>query len=475
VRTALPASAGALFVVALLLASPASANGRFPQSNQLLFSSSDSRLVVLRTTFGVLFSHDGGVTWSWLCEDAIGLPPTSSDDPSLGLTANETIVAGIYKGLEVSPDLGCTWSFVGGGLNQQLVADLAVRPNTPAAVVAVTSTYDPDAGVEGGAGYSSRVYQSTDNGGTWSALGTPIDPTVIVTTIDVAASDPQRLYVSGFRVATQPNATNTPVLFVSTNAGSTWTERTTVPPLEHEVAVYIAAVDPTNADLVYLRTEGSATDMQSQSRLFVTSDAGQSFQIPLVSSGAIFGFALSPDGSKVYAGGAQDGLFVAQRAGLAMPNPFHKTSAIHVQCLATRGTELWACSDEASGFIAGVSTDDGATFTAKLHLTGIQAPLACAADATAAQCSGASFDQLCENLGGCASGDAAVDAASGGGSEGGTSEGGADAGGSVPPTGKTPASSGGCSVAGGGGAAGAFVALGITAIARKRRRSRSRP
>ena len=37
-----------------------------------------------------------------------------------------------------------------------------------------------------------------------------------------------------------------------------------------------------------------------------------------------------------------------------------------VQCLATRGDELWTCSAEVSGFVLGVSTDDGATFTAKL-------------------------------------------------------------------------------------------------------------
>jgi len=63
-----------------------------------------------------------------------------------------------------------------------------------------------------------------------------------------------------------------------------------------------------------------------------------------------------------------------------------------VQCLARpgypgpgdsppgRGTELWACSSEAAGFLAGTSTDDGRAFTARLHLRDIRGPLACAGD-----------------------------------------------------------------------------------------------
>ncbi len=443
-KVLLVAAASAL---AALWAPVAHANGRFPESNQLLFSPGDTSLVVLRTTFGVLISRDAAATWRWLCEDALDLPPTSSADPSLGLTGSDALVAGIYKGLEVSPDLGCTWGFAGGPVKGQFIPDLAVRPNAPHTVVTIASTYGEDAGADGGAGYANQAYESTDDGANWSTLGVPIDPTVLVTTIDVAASDPQRLYVSGFRLATSAGAPNRASLFVSLDAGAHWIERP-LPALVNEVAAYIAAVDPSDADLVYLRTSGPMVT-PSQSRLMVTSDAGQSFSTPLAftqtgeggaATGQMLGFALSTDGSKVYAGGTQDGLYVGARAGLAdAASPFHKTSSIHVQCLATHGAELWACSDEVSGFVAGVSTDDGATFTAKLHLTGIQAPLACAPDATAAQCSGA-FPQLCETLGGCA------------GPDGGSSA--ADGGARPPPTNPTRPS-GGCSVVGGGAMAGA--------------------
>ncbi len=165
-------------------------------------------------------------------------------------------------------------------------------------------------------------------------------------TLEVAKSDPQRIYVSGVRGS---GGTRTASLFVSTDAGTTWTERA-IPFLPTvESGVYIGAVDPTNSDLVYLRTDGS-------SRLLVTSDAGGTFQVasfPTADGGTsaslngyMLGFALSADGSKVYAGDVEDGVFVGSRGGLG----FVHRSNIHVECLTAHGSgsELsGACSDEA--------------------------------------------------------------------------------------------------------------------------------
>ena len=49
-----------LAVLGLMLGapSPARANGRFPESNQLVFSAQEPDLVLLRVTFGLLVSHD---------------------------------------------------------------------------------------------------------------------------------------------------------------------------------------------------------------------------------------------------------------------------------------------------------------------------------------------------------------------------------------------------------------------------------
>ena len=383
--------AAASAALVLLAAPEANANGRFPASNQLLFSPTDPSLVVLRATFGILISHDAGTTWRWLCEDVLGVSTTTAVDPVLGLTAPGGIVAApmLTNGLSVSSDTGCNWSRTAGPLANQLVKDLAVRSEVvPNVVFALTSTYAPDAGSEGGPGYAQQVYKSSDDGVDWSPIGTPIDPGVLTTTIEVAPGDAARIYVSAIRVAA---ATPTASLFVSMSGGTDWMERPVVLDAANETAIYIAAVDPTRADRVYLRTGGK------RSRLLVTTDAGLTFAEVLSLGGQMLGFALSPDGSKVYAGSVEQGLFVATRDGLS----FQHASKIHVQCLATHGADLWACSDEASGFIAGISTDDGATFRAKVRLVA-QPLISCSADAAAtAQCGGATFEALCQLLPGC--------------------------------------------------------------------------
>src|SRR3974390_858921 len=113
--------------VALLASRPAAANGRYPAANQIVFSPTDPSVVVVRTTFGILPSHDDGTTWSWLCEDALGFPTMAIEDPELGLTAGGALVAGLsgpVTGLDVSGDTGCNFQCVGGPLAGQSIADI---------------------------------------------------------------------------------------------------------------------------------------------------------------------------------------------------------------------------------------------------------------------------------------------------------------------------------------------------------------
>jgi hypothetical protein len=463
----------------LLSPEPAFAKGRFPESNEIIFSPSDPNLVIARTTYGILQSRDNGTTWQYLCEDALGVSSDSQLDAALGLTASGALVAGVtspsrstatYVGLDQSTDLGCSWNCIGGPLAQQAVADLVVRPDAPDVVFAVTSTYRlSDAG-----GAYSHVFQSTDDGANWSALGAPVDPSVIIQTISVARTDPSRIYLSGMRYGAQKTA----ALFVSFDAGAHWAERP-LPMFDSSIedSIWIAAVDPTDADRVYIRSSAPLL-VAGKSRLFVTTDAGKSFQTILefqipwskfMDAGDLLGFALSPDGSKVYAGSKEEGLFVAAKSDLTFRSV---NSAIAVQCLATRGDELWACSNAVSGFIVGVSTDDGVHFCPKMreiaNLTGpiacgaaSDAPLACGATVPGSACQ-SSFDAFClTNIGGCQ-----ADA-------GGPCEMGADSGSDAASgIGGRPKSSGcGCSTAASGGPGG-LLALPVALVIVRTRRLR---
>jgi MYXO-CTERM domain-containing protein len=480
----LPAGVAA---VALAVASPARANGRFPAANELLFSPTNDDLVILRTTFGILPSQDSGATWSWLCEDALGLSPSSNEDPNLALTSSGSLIAGLSLGLLVSPDTGCNWTPQGGAFQGQRVADLDVAAQAPDTVFAITSTYQPDAGADGGAGYIQHVFTSMDDGADWSMAGT-IDPAAIVTTLAVAPTDPQRIYVSAYR---GDGLARTTSIFASSNGGQTWTEQPTPFDSSTETAVYIAAVDPQDEDVVYVRSALPPAPAgmlpAGASRLFVTRDGARtSFQVAFsLEQDSMLGFALSPDGSKVYLGGPSDGLYVASSADLEFTHVLQRqpdggTTTIHVQCLATHGADLWACSDEVSGFLAGVSQDDGVTFTPKLHLLGIQGALSCPPGSTASKCSETDFEaavpydplaSLCFNLGACV--DAGPPPAltatcrQSGACGATTGDGGSAADGGTP----GPKSSSGCSV-GGSGAAGALAGVGLALLAARRKRRR---
>ena len=159
-----------------LSASPAAA-ARFPSVNRIVFSPSDPSLVVARASFGILPSHDNGASWSYLCDKALGLTfEDSYYDPAIGLTAGNALVVGLPaesdQGLEVSPDVGCSWSCIGGPLAGQAIADSVVRPDKPHVVLVLTST---DSASDGGTPVlSSQVFQSTDDGAHWAALGNPM-------------------------------------------------------------------------------------------------------------------------------------------------------------------------------------------------------------------------------------------------------------------------------------------------------------
>lgn len=480
---------GAACLALLLSVAPrtAGANTRFPAANEIVFSPSNPRAVVGRTTFGILPSRDDGATWRWLCEDAIALPPTMTSDPEMAMTASDALVVGVPSpyllGVSTSSDLGCNWSCA-GPLAGMAVADVVLRPTSTHSVLALAS-----AGTAADGGFAPpQVFETKDDGATWAPLRTAIDvgdPSLVVFSIDVAKSDPARIYVSATRGY---GAGRKASLFVSSDDGATWNERRLAQfDVQGEGAIFIGGVDPTDADRVYVRSSGilagsvsanaSCDPIYGRSRLIATANAGATFNVAdLPVTCQILGFALSEDGSRVYAGTFGEGLFAASRSDLK----FAKTSSVHVECLATRGPELWACSDAVSGFIFGVSTDEGACFLPKLpaltDLAGSVAcspnpggPLACQATNNGSVCTPSAFQSLCSGpfalSDGCFSdAGATADAGCGPGDAGGGPKKGGTGGGSCA-----------CSTVGGQGLASAASAAALVfaagAALRRRRRA----
>ena len=374
----------ASLAVSLAWAAPASANGRYPSATELVIRARATNELLVRSTFGVLLSRDSGSSWTWLCESAVGYG-TMNEDPSYGFLGARGVITATFEGLAVSPDDACSWAFAAGGLTHQVIIDLLVRADDPDAALALTSSY---AGTDSGAAtYDSQLYATTDDGTHWAAQGTPIDPTVVTLTVEVAPSDPHRIYVSGVRSV---GATRTASLFASADGGKTWTEHPIALDLSVEDSAYISAVDRTNPARVYLRTAmGSNAPQQAwppneiPARLLVTSDGGATFTSAFTGKGPLYGFALSADGGKIYVGGYYDGVHVAPSETLA----FSQTSDIATTCLLGQGTTLYACADVSGGFLVGRSTDDGTHFAPLLaRLCDIRGPIACPAGTSALAC-----------------------------------------------------------------------------------------
>ena len=334
----------------------AHANGRYPKADQLLIAPDDPQLLAVRTTFGLLLSHDSGRNWDWICERALGY--SGVQDPTIGLMERGAIIAGLSEGIARSADQGCSWDFSEAPLAGSPVIDLSVRGAR--ADQALALVWDAQS-----IGYSSRILASKDNGRSFSAHGTAIDPSVLVTTLDSAASDPHRLYASGTRSV---DGVRSALLFASDDDGEHWSEHALPFDPKLEQGVYIAAVDPEDADTVYLRTSSA-----SVSRLLVTHDAGE--RVSVVYSGSLLAFALSSDGKQLYFGG-EDGV----HSGLASALLFEKRASLRVLCLAATADTVYACADEYSGFTVGASRDGGFTFQPLLHLHTVRGPLACAGE-----------------------------------------------------------------------------------------------
>lgn len=334
---------------------PADANGRYPAAGLVALDPSDPQHIVVRVTYGLISTSDGGETWKWLCEQAVGF--SDNEDPMVAITQNGTLLAGVFKGLSVSTDRGCNWSFVGGDLTDRYVVDLSTEKGAPQNAVAIASN-----GIGGGK-FLTQVFETSDDGATWTQAGVNLPEDFLGLSIDTAPSDPQRMYLTGRYGA----PAYTGVVERSFDRGQTW-EKLEITGADDKHPPYLAAIDPTDPDVLYVRLDAAEADS-----LVVSKDGGATWTQVFQETGGLLGFALSPDGKKVAVGGDLDGLWIAPTDTFA----FTKVADLRVKCLLWTPNELYACADEfKDGFHIGVSHDEGKTFTAFEHLQEV-CPLEC--------------------------------------------------------------------------------------------------
>ncbi|WP_437906845.1 hypothetical protein WME95_02595 [Sorangium sp. So ce327] len=465
---ALAVAARAVALVAMALPSPAAANGVFPSADQIVFDPADPARAVARMTYGLLTTRDGGASWRWICEGAVGYDDTAGQSPPIAAAASGRVFAALTDGIAVGADGGCAWARAAELAGREVI-DLSVRQGDPSHVVAVA------------AGTRHGLWASRDGGASWTGAGAPLPVGFVARTVDVAPSDRRRVYVSG--LASEGGSVKG-VLARSADGGETW-QTAAVPGSTTSREPYIAGVDPVDADVLYVRIASAP------GRLFVSKDGGAAFAPVFTTEGFVRAFAISPDGATVVVGSDIDGVFRAPSSTLA----FERVSSVAPRCFAWTDSGLYACASEfLDGFTIGRSLDGGATFEPLLQQGCIRGPLECAASTAVGAVCPADWPRIALMTGhrdctpdagspAAGSGTSAVAtgatgaAASGGGQASAAGVGGAPdgPGGGAPPSGGARPGGAGCGCRSGGaaeGQAGAVAAGSLAAAAAVRRRSR---
>lgn len=384
---ALHLTVGAAAIVAL--APAARAHGAYPAVRQIVADPKDDSRLFARATYGLLTSTDHGKRWRWACSAAAGYGPT--ENPILAVGASGAPLMGTFDGLLASPDGACTWSKPTPALDRT-VTGLAVSGDR---VVVVMST-----GGAGGA-FASELWVSNDGGTSFGALGAPLDPSTLFTSVGVSASDPARLYLTGSQGAKA-------VLFRSTTTGAAWDPAVALP-TSPGAAAEVAAVHPKAPDVLYLRA-GFAKTSGSEGAVLASKDGGETFTEVLKQEAPLLGFTLSPDGQRAFAafgdprgGVALDGAALGLYSAKTSDDAFSKVRGRSTACVSYVGSELWACTSQTGdGFEIGRSTDGGATFEKVMELSGLSGPLDCpAASTVGTTCTAEDRDDLCKDTGNC--------------------------------------------------------------------------
>jgi hypothetical protein len=349
-----------------LLSAPCLANGRYPAADQLVIDPGDPAHLLLRATFGLLQSQDGGQSWSWICEEAVGY----TGDPSVAVLRGGSVVAAFVDFVSVSQPGGCGWTRKRLPAPYRYVFDATLDAADPGRAWLLAGSLDGALQVG-----LSRVDAS-------GSLDEPIPVAVgvVPVTVEVAPSAPDRIYVSG--VLEGGGA----VVLRSSDRGLTW-QRFAVGGATGPL--FVSAVDPADPDRVYARVDGGApgslpaADGDRSDHVVVSDDGAETWRTVLSLDADLLGFALSPDGTSVAVGAPGLGVYVASTSDLV----FQPAAKVTVpRCLRWTGDGLFACGQEnLDGWTLARSGDGGQSFEAVWHQQALR-PLDCSASGSGGSC-----------------------------------------------------------------------------------------
>ncbi len=370
----------AVIFLASLVPAIAVANGRAPATNGVFLRPGDDHSLYVRSTFGLLISHDDGCTFRWVCEKAIGYG--GEFDPKYAIATDGAIFATTFTGLRVSRDNGCTWTTATaeapvtdpGRIADIWIDALDIGPNGDVWVATAESAKPND------------VFRSTDNGVTFTSMGLS-SAVVWWKSVKVARSDPQRIYVTGYQVAGTAQAH----LMRSDNGGSTWTEMPLPPNVLYASTptVHVLAIDPGNPDHLYLRSLEANPPFGD--RVYRSLDGGVTFTEVAVSTDLVRDVIVRSNGSALIAT-INSGTFESQAAAGGFVK-IGKTVAVSkdirppkLACLAQKsdGTLVGCGTNWSPDYMSVGRASDPLAWQKLFRLVELVGPNTCAAGTTSA-------------------------------------------------------------------------------------------
>jgi hypothetical protein len=365
-----------LVVVCLLVtSSPVGAHGSDPVPISIYFRQGNEQHIAASTTFGLILSDDGGVTWHWMCEAAGSYG--GNFIPDYVYAASGALFATSFEGVKVRrPADPCTFGVTPAGTT--FVSRIAGGPDG-AFYYSASATDD------------AKIYKSTDDGQSFPTSASAGQNGDWWSSLRVAPSNAQRVYLTGYRFE---GVTKVFLLFTSDNGGASYTPMTTtgISPTSSSSTIEIVGVDAQDDRIVYAKVTFENGEVGDS--VYRSIDAGQSW-MKILTRTSVYGlsFLARRDGTCVASTRELGSWRSTDCASATAPVWNGLSGAPHIGCLAEDSTgAVWACTQnflgnvppplppvQPDGYAIMRATGELSTWTPVLKLQDIAGPVACPA------------------------------------------------------------------------------------------------
>lgn len=330
-----------LAALVVVRATPARADGSFPDAQQILLPADRPEQIILGTNFGMIVSEDGGRTWLYSCEHGLSAYAGSYRLAPLPWHRIFSITAG--AGLIYSDDDACSWQSARGAVASVQPYGFSVDPSDGRHVFVFGA---PRLDLRAG----DSIYVSDDGGVTFGDPVFTALPGSALLGVLSAPSQPDTVFGAMY------SPDKHPILLGSHDAGQHWETVADLVDAFGDNPFELLSIDSADAGRIYARILGPSAET-----LAISSDGGKTFVQSVAIPGKLKGFLKLASGT-ILVGGTAGILPVGYRStddGQTF-QPWPQAPRVHA--LAERHGKLYvAANNYDDGYAIAESEDEGLT------------------------------------------------------------------------------------------------------------------